>query len=434
MKTPILDFLKSYAKKNGSRLHMPGHKGKKFLGAEKYDITEISGADSLFEASGIIKESESNATHIFGSLKTLYCAEGSTQSIKAMLYLALKNRQNKDSRPVIAATRNAHKAFIYACALLDIDIFWLYSGAEEFSLCECKVSAEDIEKALNTSGAFAVYITSPDYLGNMLDVKGIARSVHKFNIPLLVDNAHGAYLNFLEDNLHPINSGADICCDSAHKTLPVLTGGAYLHIGNEKYIEDSKIALSLFCSTSPSYLILASLDLANLYLEKGYKEKLARFVEKLDELKELLKKRGFCVLNSDPLKLTIKNFGVQLSSQLKKYHIECEYESADLTVLMFTPENKEKDIKAVAKALTTPPKEKENTLFAPHPERIYSPREALLRESETVDTEKAEGRILADVSVSCPPAVPVLVSGEKVDKKAIEVFKFYGIERINVIK
>ena len=94
-----------------------------------------------------------------------------------MLYLALKNRKNKDERPVIAATRNAHKAFIYACALLDIDIFWLYSSAKEFSLCECKVSTEDIEKGIKDSGAFAVYITSPDYLGNVLDIKSIAESV-----------------------------------------------------------------------------------------------------------------------------------------------------------------------------------------------------------------------------------------------------------------
>lgn len=434
MKTPIFDFLKAYAKRSGSRLHMPGHKGKKFLGAEKYDITEISGADSLFEAKGIIKESEENATRVFGSLKTLYCAEGSTQSIKAMLYLALKNRKNKDNRPVIAATRNAHKAFIYGCALLDIDIFWLYSESNNFSLCECKISAEDIKKAINDSGAFAVYVTSPDYLGNMLDIKGIADIVHKFDIPLLVDNAHGAYLNFLEDNIHPINLGADMCSDSAHKTLPVLTGGAYLHIGNEKYAEDSKNALSLFCSTSPSYLILASLDLANSYLDKGYKEKLSKFIKKLEGLKALLKKRGFCIVDSDPLKLTVKNFGTPLSKELKKHKIEWEYESSDFTVLMFTPENSNRDIKAVAKALTTPPKEKENTLFAPHPERVYSPREALLKESETVDIEKAEGRILADVSVSCPPAVPVLISGEKVDKKAIEVFKFYGIDKINVIK
>ena len=434
MKTPIFDFLKAYEKKNGSRLHMPGHKGKGFLGAEKYDITEISGADSLFEADGIIKESENNATLLFGSLKTLYCAEGSTQSIKAMLYLALKNRKNKDERPVIAATRNAHKAFIYACALLDIDIFWLYSSAKEFSLCECKVSAEDIEKGIKDSGAFAVYLTSPDYLGNMLDIKSIAEGVHKFDIPLLVDNAHGAYLNFLEDNLHPLYLGADICCDSAHKTLPVLTGGAYLHIGNEKYIADSKGALSLFCSTSPSYLILASLDLANSYLEKGYREKLSKFIKKLDELKTILRKRGFFIIESDPLKLTIKNFGVSLSEELKKQKIECEYESSDFTVLMFTPENSDKDIKAVAKALISPPKEKENTIFAPEPQRVYSPKEALLKESETVDTENAEGGILADVSVSCPPAVPVLISGERVDKKAIEIFKFYGIEKINVIK
>ena len=434
MKTPIYDFLKAYEKKNGSRLHMPGHKGKGFLGAEKYDITEISGADSLFEASGIIKESEENATRIFGSLKTLYCAEGSTQSIKAMLYLALKNRKSSDSRPVIAATRNAHKAFVYACALLDIDIFWIYSGSSQFSLCECRVSAEDIENAVKESGAFAVYLTSPDYLGNMLDIKGISESVHKFDIPLLVDNAHGAYLAFLEQSHHPITLGADMCCDSAHKTVPVLTGGAYLHIGNEKFIEDSKGALSLFCSTSPSYLILASLDLANAYLEKGYKEKLSKFIEKLDNLKNLLKKRGFCIVDSDPLKLTVKNFGVSLSEELKKQKIEWEYESKDFTVLMFTPEKSDRDIKAVAKALKVAPTPKETTLFALKPERILSPREALLKESETVDTEKSEGRILADVSVSCPPAVPVLISGERIDEKAIEIFKFYGIEKINVIK
>ena len=418
MNTPIYDFLKSYAKKRGARLHMPGHKGKGFLGAEKYDITEISGADSLFEANGIIKKSEENATRIFGSLKTLYCTEGSTQCIKAMLYLALKNRKNEKGRPVIAAARNAHKAFIYACALLDIDIFWIYSKADEFSLCECPISAEDAEKAVKESGAFAVYITSPDYLGNMLDIKSIADAVHNCGVPLLVDNAHGAYLNFLEDTIHPLHLGADMCSDSAHKTLPVLTGGAYLHIGNYDYIKDSKNALSLFCSTSPSYLILASLDLANSYLEKGYRERLSEIITEIDGLKSLLKKRGFCVLDSDPLKLTLKNFGVSLGEELKKHNIEYEYESSDFTVLMFTPENSIKDIRAVARALTVPPSPCENTLSAPKPERIYSPKEALLKPSETVDITEAEGRILADVSVYCPPAVTVIVSGEKVDKNA----------------
>lgn len=434
MKTPIFDFVKTYAEKNASRLHMPGHKGEGVLGAEKYDITEISGADSLFEASGIIKESEQNATRLFGTLSTLYSTEGSTQSIKAMVYLALKNRNDKTKRPVIAATRNAHKAFVYACALLDIDIFWIYGGGDKFSLCECKVTARDIEKAISESGAFAVYVTSPDYLGNMLDIEGISEAAHKHNIPLLVDNAHGAYLHFLNASHHPIALGADMCCDSAHKTLPVLTGGAYLHINNENFVADGKAALSLFCSTSPSYLILASLDLANKYLSEDYKENLSKFVDKLNALKSKLKERGFVILDSDPLKLTIKNFGEVLSEVLKKHNIEWEYESPDFTVLMFTPENTDEDLKVVDKALKVPPSLNENSLTAIKPKRICSVREALFSESETVDIDKANGRILADVSVSCPPAVPILVSGEEISEEAIKIFKFYEIEKINVIK
>ncbi len=434
MKTPIFDFVKTYAEKNASRLHMPGHKGEGFLGAEKYDITEISGADSLFEASGIIRESERNATRLFGTLLTQYSTEGSTGSIKAMVYLALKNRKDKTERPVIAATRNAHKAFIYACALLDIDIFWIYGKGDKFSLCECRVTARDIEDAIVTSGAFAVYVTSPDYLGNMLDIKGISEVAHKHNIPLLVDNAHGAYLHFLSPSHHPVALGADMCCDSAHKTLPVLTGGAYLHINNKKYVSDAKEAMSLFCSTSPSYLILSSLDLANKYLSENYKENLSKFIDKLSALKARLKERGFVILDSDPLKLTVKNFGEGLSETLKKHNIEWEYEAPDFTVLMFTPENTDEDLKAVDKALTNPPALRENSLTAIKPKRICSVREALFSESERVDIDKAMGRILADVSVSCPPAVPILISGEEVSKEAVEIFRFYNIKEVNVIK
>ena len=434
MKTPIFDFVNSYSNKNPHRLHMPGHKGKAFLGCESLDITEISGADSLFEADSIIKESEENATRLFGSLSTLYSTEGSTGSIKAMVYLALKNRNNKDKKPIIAATRNAHKAFIYACALLDVDIYWIYGKGDAFSLCECNITKDDVKEAVENSGAFAVYLTSPDYLGNMLDIKDIANCLHNSDIPLLVDNAHGAYLHFLKNSLHPLDLGADMCCDSAHKTLPVLTGGAYLHINNEKYLSGAKEALSLFCSTSPSYLILSSLDLANKYLSEGYREKLSEFAHKLNALKVTLKNRGFVVLDGDPLKLTVKNFGAPLSKTLKERNIEWEYEAPDFTVLMFTPENTDADLKAVENALINPPAFKENELKALKPKKVCSAREALFFESEKVDIKKAVGRVLADVSVSCPPAVPILISGEEVSKEAVEIFRFYNIKEVNVIK
>jgi arginine/lysine/ornithine decarboxylase len=121
---------------------------------------------------------------------------------------------------------------------------------------------------------------------------------------LLIDNAHGAYLEFLQNSMHPIKLGADICCDSAHKTLPVLTGGAYLH--TKVFSDKAKSALALFGSTSPSYLILQSLDAANKYISDGYKEKLTDFVKTVDTLKETLVENGYVLCGNEPLKITIK--------------------------------------------------------------------------------------------------------------------------------
>ena len=283
MKTPIADFVKAYANSNMSRFHMPGHKGKSFVGCETFDITEVHGGDSLYEADGIIAESEKNATELFGTARTLFSTEGSSQCIRAMLYLAML-RKKQGIRPVVVAARNVHKAFIYAATLLDFDVIWLWPEGNAESLCSCYVSPETIEKVLqeNKDSVVAVYITSPDYLGGQADIKEIAEVCHKYGTILAVDNAHGAYLRFLETSQHPIDLDADICCDSAHKTLPVLTGGAYLHISKNApkvFSEQAKYSMGLFGSTSPSYLIMSSLDLCNAYLAEGYKERLKQIID-----------------------------------------------------------------------------------------------------------------------------------------------------------
>ena len=239
---------------------MPGHKGKDFLGFESLDITEIDGADVLYSASGIIKESEEIAASLFGTEKTFFSTEGSSLCIRAMLYLTKRYAARKGERAKILATRNAHKTFITASAILDIDVSFT-------SLDELFSKAEG-EKPT------AVYVTSPDYLGNIADIRSISELCEKVGAILLVDNAHGAYLKFLNESRHPIDLGADMCCDSAHKTLPVLTGGAYLHISKSApklFSEDAEDALSVFASTSPSYLTLASLDMANKFIsEEGH--------------------------------------------------------------------------------------------------------------------------------------------------------------------
>ena len=259
---------------------MPGHKGRGPLGCEELDITEIAGADELYEAEGIIAQSEANATQLFGTARTYYSTEGSSQCIRAMLHLALQMRPTKADRPVLLAARNAHKALLYAAALLDFDIQWLWPAPDAAgALCTCHVEPEALASALDELAAegrtpFGVYLTSPDYLGFVQDIAGLSAVCHAHGLPLLVDNAHGAYLHFLkEGSRHPIQLGADLCCDSAHKTLPVLTGGAYLHLGPSVQADEAAVrnALALFGSTSPSYLILQSLDAANAVLADSFR-------------------------------------------------------------------------------------------------------------------------------------------------------------------
>ena len=172
METPIADFARRYADSGMIRAHMPGHKGKPFLGCETLDITEIQGADSLYEAEGIIRRSESYAGELFGSGRTVYSTEGSSQCIRAMLYLALTC--GNGSRTVVAA-RNVHRAFVYAAALLDFEIVWLWPERSA-SLCGCPVSPDTLERTLAEMPAppAAVYLTSPDYLGSMADISALA--------------------------------------------------------------------------------------------------------------------------------------------------------------------------------------------------------------------------------------------------------------------
>lgn len=446
MKTPIDDFVKKYADSPTRRLHMPGHKGRGEL--ERFDITEIAGADSLYEADGIIAESEANASALFGA-HTLYSAEGSSQCIRAMLYLAAVHAAEQGRRPLILAGRNAHKTFVSGAALLDMPVEWLLPEETDSYLC-CPVTAEAVEARLEarfTAGEppAAVYITSPDYLGNRADVESIARVCRRHNVLLLVDNAHGAYLKFLPDSRHPIDLGADICCDSAHKTLPALTGGAYLHISCDappSLAEQARSALALFGSTSPSYLILASLDRVNSYIAQGYSQRLEALCRRVGELKAALSEQGFELAGDEPLKLTLcpKSYGYtgeSLGDELRRRGIEPEFCDPDHTVLMLTPES-ESDIDALRQALADIPRrasvDSKPLRLDRLPTAVMTPRAAIMAQSELLPIENCVGRIAAALTVGCPPAVPIVVSGERVDAEHLPILRYYGIEKLRVVK
>ncbi len=443
MKTPVYDFLENYRQSGTVRAHMPGHKGRGegcgFDAAFPYDITEIKGADSLFEADGIISESEKNASELFGTAATFYSAGGSTLCIQAMLAAVCG-----EGRAFICA-RNSHRSAMNSAVLLNLEPCWFYPEYEDGSVVSGNITASGVEAAIERyaeKNPACVYITSPDYLGRLAPVKEIAEVCHKYGLPLLVDNAHGAYLAFLGENLHPIALGADMCCDSAHKTLPVLTGGAYLHIGNEKYTEGIKRYMSLFGSTSPSYLIMASLDLCNKRLAEDLPQKLSQTAERVRKFRERFE--FLCVgKDIEPLKITMYGIpcgltGFHLAEQLRAGGVECEYADETHVVLMMSADSTEEDfagLEQVCERLMCPRILLRPNEFEMHePVRVMLPRSAFFAESENVDVDSSLGRIAAEGVTVCPPCVPIVAAGEKIDENVIKILKMYSIFKVNVIK
>lgn len=444
MTTPICDFLRRYAASDTLRLHMPGHKGSPLLGMESWDITEVVGADDLYHADGIIRESEENAARLFGC-RTLYSTEGASLAIRAMLYLAVQYARYQGKSPKILAGRNAHRSFLSGAVLLDLDVIWLQPAKKE-SYLSCAPTAEEIENILSQPDApTAVYLTSPDYLGGCANISAIAEVCHRHGVLLLVDNAHGAYLKFLPTSTHPMDLGADMVCDSAHKTLPALTGAAYLHLADtipDEIAIQAKPAMALFGTTSPSYLILASLDAVNGYLADGYRDRLAETVEEIRGLRDVLTQHGYVLYGDEPLKLTVstKSYGyegVDFADALRARGVECEFADRDFAVMMLTPETGEDGIARLKEALLSIPKRVAITERPPEmglPERAMSIRDAAMAAKEIIPARESLGRILSDVSVSCPPAVPIVVSGERIDADAIRCFEYYGIDTCTVVK
>ena len=422
-------------------MHMPGHKGAGILGFEGMDLTEIYGADELFAAEGIIKESEQNASSLFGC-PTYYSTQGSTLCIQTMCTILCQDAKSKGKKPKILAGRNAHRSFIHAAALLDFEIEWLYGNSDYLS---CKISTETLEKEIFENNPTAVYLTNPDYLGNLLDIKSLASICKKHDVLLAIDNAHGAYLRFLEPSLHPIDLGADLCCDSAHKTLPVLTGGAYLHLSdslNQVWKNDVKHFMEYFSSTSPSYLIMASLDATNEVLDTTFKKSLSECIQRVDVLKNALIQHGYTILSGEPMKITIstKEFGYtgnEIANLLMECDIYPEFYDSDYIVLMPSPYNTKDDLKRLETCLCKI--ERKSVVFnsfskLERAKKVMNVRQALFAPSKMIEVSKSLGQVCSSVSVSCPPAILPVIPGEVISESSVEVMKYYGIETVRVVK
>lgn len=448
MDTPIQKMLEDYIRGGMARMHMPGHKGilpEPLAGAAACDITEIQGADSLFECDGVIRRCEEAFARRYGAKESLISCGGSTLCIQAMLALAAGPGEK------VLFFRNIHKAALDAMILLDIRPVWLFpqdSGGE----IGC-ITPQEVAQSLSRDREIrAVYITSPDYYGQIHDIGGIARACHEAGVPLLVDNAHGAHLKFLEEDLHPMTLGADLCCDSLHKTLPALTGSALLHIGSDRFTwAAAKEAMGLFGSTSPSYLMMLSMDMLTgrfAEIQAGTR----RAAESCAALRALAAYKGLAPMGDDPMKLTLRPkalgcTGTEFADRLREEGIECEFADEGHVVLMPSMQTPEEDFIRLREAILLscrgvsrqsgegkPPAGQTESPAGGRPRQAMSPRQAYFAPKEHIPVTQAEGRIYGDIRWPCPPAVPAIMPGEVLDKRLCKIFAASGKTQVKVVK
>ncbi len=446
---PLYCAVQNYAQANYLRFHTPGHSGhSSALGGIlehilSLDVTELPETDSLFEASGVIRLAEEKAAKAFGSLHTLFSAGGATLCIQTMLRLVSAQGKRK-----ILCARGVHRSVIYTMALLNLEPIWIWPTPSSHSALLGPISSQSVYQTLTKhTDAAAVFLTSPDYYGTLSDISAIHSVCQKFSVPLLVDCAHGTHLHYLnEGKKHPLAQGADLVCDSAHKTLPVLTGGAFLQIGTPAFsLEEAKAAMSIFGSSSPSYLILLSLDLARAWGEQEGVSAFSVLQQRVHKLFVQLKTSSLAPPSGsrDPIRITldvgkIGLHGDEAASFLHEQGISIEMADQRYLVLLPSVFHSDADFEQLRNALLHLP------IHSPlpfahcaqfeHPERVLLPGEALRLPHIKMMSEDAANHIAADSSSPCPPGIPLLCPGERITPSIIKALQSYGITQINVLK
>ncbi len=436
----LLEEQQQYIAAGLSRFHTPGHSGKaaalSTLGSVlPYDVTEVGRFDSLYTADGVLRELEERAAGIFWVGQSFLSAGGCTLAIQTMLALYVPMGGK------VAMGRNAHRSALSTAALLDLHPVWLYPEPGGV------VSPAAVSEALAAHPDLAaVYLTSPNYYGQLCDIAAIAGICHAAGVPLLVDNAHGSHLGFLPEDLHPVHLGADCAADSVHKTLPVLTGGALLQCRTPRDPAQVKAAMNLFGSTSPSYLILSSIEQALDWLERQGREAFARLESRVAALRGLAAEMTLLTPLSagcDPVRLTLSSRGTdvtgeQVAARFAAAGAMAEFADRTHTVFILTPFHEEGDFATLEKGLAACRDLRAcpaDSLSLPQPAPpVCSVRQAVFAPSLRLPVEETLGRIAAEVACPCPPGIPVLIPGEEIGPAALRLLQAGGITSLQVMR
>ncbi|MGN0107704.1 MAG: aminotransferase class I/II-fold pyridoxal phosphate-dependent enzyme [Hominilimicola sp.] len=424
MSAPLYERLKNYASQNRISFAMPGHKNGRGLRKDlvSLDVTELDATENLHHGGEYVQGAQKLLSRLYGSDKSYILTGGSTAAIQSMICGAVRHDGT------LLASSDCHMSVINTCALLGINI--RFFPKETDNIFSVPKSTGTLKKHL-TPATDAVIITSPNYYGICSDIKKIAEECHENNIPLLVDEAHGAH--FIADSRFPETAVkyADAVCQSAHKTLNAMNGAAYLHV-NGKLIDRNRLEKSLymFQSSSPSYVIATSADIAREEISDG--GKWDRTCNLCRDFRKKIAGTEIKVLENDDMTRLVFNFsefeitGFDVSAMLSQKGIDIEMADLFNIVLIVTPSNTAEDLNVLFSALTEiishTSKRKEKITILPPPvcTETLSPQKAFFAPQEKIALSEAAGRVSCATVVPYPPGIPVIYTGETMRLEQIE--------------
>ena len=469
----LIERLKKYRRLDMYPFHMPGHKraeGIKLSFPDPFsvDITEIDGFDNLHHPEGILKESMKWASSLYGSDHTWYLVNGSTCGLLSAISAAVPHRGK------ILVSRNCHKAVYHGIYLNHLEAVYVYPQSVPGLGIQGGILPEDVENALKKDPDIqAVLMVSPTYDGIVSDVKAIAEIVHKAGLPLIVDEAHGAH--FAYGDAFPksaLELGADAVIQSVHKTLPSLTQTALLHVKNNRpdggcYLDVKKVEryLQIYQSSSPSYVLMASIENSIFLMDQYRKEgKVAEFEAALLKIRKKLGKmkplrlverdlRGTAgIFDVDISKIVVSVRGSGLTGEMlsqilrEKYHLEMEMTGGTYVLAMTTVADTQEGLDRLKSALLEIDDQLEAKTAVsgsieisgelPRLEQYFTPQEAADREedgeAEEIPWKESEGHISLEYAYLYPPGSPVIVPGERISREAVELLCYYETQNLQI--
>lgn len=445
----LYDRLCEFAQKNSTRFFMPGHKGGYNLrdcflnGVMPFDVTELSKTDNLLNPQGIIAKAQKAAADMLCVNNVYYLAAGATLGIYTSLCVC------KQFGSKVIVDRGCHKSVLDALILLDLQPVFLNAKIiDGFNILD-RVSEDDINKALiENYDICALVITSPSYYGITSDIEKISKITKEHGVKFIVDGAHGGNLMFLND----FYKFADYTVISTHKTLPSLTGGGVL-IVNDKDIKKDEIlsSMSLFSTSSPSYLIMGSVDFSLFYMKQTGTILLEELIETINKFKcKISQNTKFRFLekeNSDPTRAVINTNNINLTGYElydileEKYNIICELADLNNVVLIPSVCSEKADFEKLKSAIIEidkeynqrEKKEKPNYNLFGLPSFDIDIRQAFFAKKKKIETNRCLGEISAQIKYMYPPGIPFLLPGQKIDKNIVSILKHNNISEISIV-